>query len=138
MTQPSSVTKTVTAEMAKLRQILYFVTEQARLANLPAEAVYHCKLAVDEAATNIIEHAYEHQAGDITVEVLDAGDQITISLTDSGTPFDPYSVPVPDLTASLEQRTPGGLGIFLIHRVMDEVRYMPGPPLNQLVMVKRK
>lgn len=138
MSRNTQTRKTVSAQMDQLRAILRFVTDFASQMEMNPDTIYHCKLAVDEAATNIIEHAYGDAHGEITVEVEADDDNLTIRLSDSGTPFDPYSVPTPDLSASLEQRTPGGLGIFLMHRVMDHVFYEPGPPVNRLTMVKHR
>ncbi len=138
MSQNVPVRKTVTARMEELRSILHFVTDFAAQVKMTDESIYYLKLAVDEAATNIIEHAYEQMTGEITVEIVAQQDDLIITLIDNGTPFDPYSVPQPDLTAPIEQRTPGGLGVYLMYTVMDEVSYEPGPPTNRLTMVKRK
>jgi len=132
------VTTVLPATFESMRPILKFVTTHAADANLDADAVYQCKLAVDEAATNIIEHAYEGGSGDITIEILKEDGACEIQLIDTGKAFDPAHVPSPKIGAPLEQRQPGGLGIFLMHRVMDEVRYLPGPPYNRLILVKRQ
>jgi anti-sigma regulatory factor (Ser/Thr protein kinase) len=67
------------------------------------------------------------------------GDAITIVLVDHGESFDPSVVPLPDLKADLSDRKIGGLGIFLMRKLMDEVRYEPkADKSNVLTMVKRK
>ena len=67
------------------------------------------------------------------------GDVITITLTDYGESFDPSEVPVPDLKADLSDRKIGGLGIFLMRKLMDHIDYRPGPnQSNVLTMTKRK
>jgi serine/threonine-protein kinase RsbW len=95
-------------------------------------------LAVDEAATNIILHGYQGQEGIIEIEVEQEGDALVVRLRDEAVPFDPTSVPLPDLTVPLEQRAPGGLGIYLIRQVMDEVAYrITSQGGNELTLVKR-
>lgn len=95
-------------------------------------------LAVDEAATNIILHGYQGQEGIIEIEVVQEGDALVVRLRDETVPFDPTSVPPPDLTVPLEQRAPGGLGIYLIRQVMDEVMYrITSQGGNELTLVKR-
>ena len=67
------------------------------------------------------------------------GDTITIILIDRGESFDPSEIPLPDLKADLSDRKIGGLGIFLMRKLMDEVRYEPRPDRsNVLTMIKRK
>lgn len=92
------------------------------------------RLAVHEACTNIIEHAYHSQNGSIRAifERLSDPARIVIHLYDDGQPFDPDSVPAPDLS---EPRT-SGYGLFLIRNLMDEVHYQAAPDCNHLELVK--
>ena len=101
---------------------------------------YSVELAVDEACTNIIEHAYRgSHDGEIECTCDARDDDLTIILRDHGRPFDVASVPEPDLKADLEDRKVGGLGVFLIHKLMDDVRFEPlGKSGNVLTMVKRR
>jgi serine/threonine-protein kinase RsbW len=97
-------------------------------------------LATDEAASNIIEHAYENISDGILELSCDMqGDAIRIILIDRGESFDPSEIPLPDLKADLSERKIGGLGIFLMRKLMDEVHYEPRPDKsNVLTMIKRK
>jgi len=100
--------------------------------------IYQILLAVDEACTNVIKHAYSGQTGIITLtcELLD--DSLVIIIRDRGKPFDPRSVPPPDLEADLEQRKIGGLGIYFMQKMMDDVSYEFSPEEgNKLIMRKR-
>jgi serine/threonine-protein kinase RsbW len=101
---------------------------------------YTVELAVDEACTNIIEHAYRGiKGGDIECTCDAREDNLTIILRDHGHPFNPRSVSSPDLGADLKNRKVGGLGLYLIHKLMDEVRFEPlGESGNVLIMVKRR
>ena len=82
------------------------------------------EMAVDEACSNIIEHAYEGmETGDIEITCDEDDQDITVILRDHGQPFDITTVPIPDISTSLEDRQVGGLGIFLMRTLMDNVRY---------------
>jgi anti-sigma regulatory factor (Ser/Thr protein kinase) len=97
-------------------------------------------LATDEAASNIIEHAYEGvKDGVLDLSCGMEADAIKITLIDYGYPFDPSTIPMPDLKADLSNRKIGGLGIYLMRKLMDEVHYEPRPDKsNVLTMIKRK
>jgi len=97
------------------------------------------QLAVDEAVSNIIEHAYEGREGEsieLTCEV--DGDRLVVTLLDRGRPFDPSRAPAPDVHAGLSERKVGGLGIYLMRKLVDEVRYQATPSGNRLTLVKRR
>jgi serine/threonine-protein kinase RsbW len=96
------------------------------------------QLAVDEAATNVVQHAYDPATpGDLTLSWACDGNRFTIALRDYGRQFDPQNVPPPDITSPLEERQVGGLGLYLITRLMDEVRFDFNPQGgNLLTMVK--
>ncbi len=117
-----------------------FVGNIARKGGFSDKDVYNIQLATDEAASNIIEHAYQNMPGNILeLSCGMKGNIITITLTDYGDSFDPSEVPVPDLKADLSDRKIGGLGIFLMRKLMDDIDYRPGPnKSNILTMTKRK
>lgn len=129
------------AKFEYLDEIREFVGDIARKGGFDEKAVYNIQLATDEAASNIIEHAYEG----ITNGVLELscgmrGNVLTVVLVDHGEAFDPSEIPIPDLKADLSDRKIGGLGIFLMRKLMDEVHYESHPKKNSniLTMIKRK
>jgi serine/threonine-protein kinase RsbW len=129
------------AKFEFLDEIREFVGEIARTGGFSDKEVYNIQLASDEAASNIIEHAYEGISdGFLEISCDVKGDAITIILVDHGESFDPSDVPAPDLKADLSERKIGGLGIFLMRKLMDEVHYdaEPGENRNKLTMIKRK
>ncbi len=134
-----TIVKRVPARLESIRPLMKTFGEFASEVSLGDQAIYQCQLAIDEACTNIIEHAYNHDsAGEIEVIFKMAGDGCTISLTDFGEPYDPTHIPRPEKGRDLEDAQPGGLGLYLMHTLMDEVRYTPSLQGNRLVMVKRR
>jgi len=129
-----------TAKFEFLDEIREFVGTIARAGGFGDKDVYNIQLAADEAASNIIEHAYEGVSNGLLE--LSCGVQsntITIILVDHGESFDPSEIPLPDLKADLSERKIGGLGIFLMRKLMDEVHYEANPNKNNvLTMIKRK
>jgi serine/threonine-protein kinase RsbW len=98
------------------------------------------QLAADEAASNIVEHAYANMNnGEIRITCDTRGKEIIITMHDDGIPFDPSDVKPPNLKADLSERQIGGLGIYLMRKLMDEVRYESKRGAgNLLTMRKRK
>jgi serine/threonine-protein kinase RsbW len=129
----------VEARLENLARVRAFVAEACRKAGAPAETCSALTLAVDEACTNIIEHAYAGTAGGaIEIAVETAPEELRVTLLDRGRPFDPSAVPPPDLTAGWKERPVGGLGWHLIRASVDDVDYEPGPDGgNRLTLVKR-
>lgn len=129
------------AKFEFLDEIREFVGGIARSGGFNDKEVYNIQLASDEAASNIIEHAYEGVSdGILELSCGVNGNAITIILVDHGDSFDPSDVPAPDLKADLSERKIGGLGIFLMRKLMDEVHYEaePGKNRNTLTMIKRR
>lgn len=126
--------------MQVLAQICEFVTAYAQEAGLDEKGVYAVQLAVDEAATNVIEHAYggdDQGEMDITCKIDDQN--LTVTIHDHGRAFNPNLVPEPVTNVPLEQLRSRGLGVFLIRKMMDEVCYEFSPTNgNTLTMVKRR
>lgn len=131
---------TFPAQFEFLDEIREFVAQVAREGGFIEKEIYSLQLAADEAASNIIEHAYEgvsHANIDITCDMR--GDTLTITMRDTGATFDPSEVKHPNLKADLSERQIGGLGVYLMRKLMDEVRYESNPKTgNLLTMTKRR
>jgi len=125
---------------ANLGQISEFVAEQARLAGLDEHRIYEIQMATDEACPNSIEHAYEGQTdGEIYVCCYVENADFIVRVTDFGREFDPDRVPLPDITAPLEERSIGGLGLFFMRRLVDGIEFSIDPIQgNQVVLRKRR
>lgn len=130
---------TVPATLDSLAHISAFVAGATAQAGLDEHTAWQVELAVDEAATNIIEHAYPSEApGAIKLTWQLSANELTITLHDWGQHFDPRAVPAPNVEASLDERQAGGLGIFLMNKLMDSVAYtFDEQNGNVLTMTKR-
>jgi len=133
-------TKRFTCSLNNLEQICNYVTLYARQAGLNDTEVYAVQLAVDEASTNIIEHGYGQECPsriDITCDVQEDG--LKVVIYDDAEPFNPESIPEPEVNVPLEEIKPRGLGIYLMKQMMDEVHYQSSPAMgNTLTMIKHR
>ncbi len=127
----------VKAKLENLAVISDFITKAMKQLGIEQET-FQVQLAVDEACTNIIQHAYSG-GSEKSIRILCSmsGSDLVIQIRNWGKPFDPDSIPPPDLEADLEERRVGGLGIYLMRRMMDKVRYIFNPRrYNELTMIK--
>ncbi|MBN2202486.1 ATP-binding protein [bacterium] len=121
----------------RLEEIRAFVSGIARRSGFVEEEVNKIELAVDEACSNVIEHAYgEERPGDIDVSVRADRDRLTVTVSDNGKSFRFDGVPVPDMKQYLSELRVGGLGIYLMRMLMDDVTYRSRAGRNELRMVK--
>ena len=122
-------------EICRLNQ---FVDEMGEEFSLAPDIVFNLNLVLEEAVVNIINYAYpkeEHETIYLSAKLLEGS--IVLVLTDTGKEFDPTLVPEADITLSAEQREIGGLGIFLIRQIMNEVKYERIEGKNVLTMEKK-
>jgi serine/threonine-protein kinase RsbW len=130
---------TFAAKFEYLEEIREFVGEEARQVGFSDKEIYAIQLAADEASTNIIEYAYDGvEDGKIEIDCNTVEGELEIVMRDKGKPFDPSSVPEPNVKADLSERKIGGLGMYLMRKLMDEVSYESSTGMgNILTMVKR-
>jgi serine/threonine-protein kinase RsbW len=122
---------------SSLSAISEIVKEKSSEAGLQEDSIYSVECAVDEACSNIIEHAYRGEDnGEILVELEVFSKGIKIRLIDHGIPFQPEKIGSPDLKAPLSKRKPSGLGLFMMRKCMDEVSFDFSPEANTLTMTK--
>ena len=108
-------------------------------AGLGLDWVMKFQLVIEEMVSNVIFYAYDSQQQEAAIELRftwEAG-TVSILLRDWGKPFDPTSKEDPDITLSAEDRPIGGLGIFMVKQLMDEVRYERVGSSNLLTLQKR-
>ena len=123
------------SEISKLAQ---FVDEVGEEFSLTPDIVFNLNLVLEEAVVNVINYAYpkeDHQNIYLSAQLHDGS--IVFVLTDTGKEFDPTAAPEADITLSAEDRPIGGLGIFLIRQIMNEVKYERIEGKNVLTMGKK-
>jgi serine phosphatase RsbU (regulator of sigma subunit)/anti-sigma regulatory factor (Ser/Thr protein kinase)/transposase len=125
------------AEESQLDGIRRFVQETSRNTTLTTKDVNSILLAIEEACTNVIRHAYLYGAGTIRVHIAVASDRVIFSIYDRGRSFDFERAGAPDLNRYVQTGRKGGLGIYLIRKIMDEVDYRTIGDENRLRMTKR-
>jgi serine/threonine-protein kinase RsbW len=121
MAESSLVVEGVYKNLARIGD---FVEKFAADIGLDGRSTYALQMAVDEACSNIIEHAYGGEGkGRIEIEFLVIEEGVQVVIKDWGLPFDPDTIAAPNLLAPLEERQEGGLGLFLMRQLMDEVLF---------------
>ncbi len=131
---------TISNDHAYLAQVRDLVSKGVTVGQFPGHYLNRLQIAVDEAVTNIIEHGYAGRPRgsgsiDITVEVNDV--HFKIIIVDHGLSFDPNQMSDIDIQSHVAAGKAGGLGVFLMRKIMDQVdyQYQVGKK-NQLVLVK--
>ncbi len=131
---------TVSGHFKNLSRISDFVTAAAVRAGLDERAVYAVQMAVDEACTNVIQHAYGGEGeGQIRLVCHARVDGLEVIIYDQGQAFDPSQVPELNTQAPLSERALGGMGMFFMRRLLDNVEYhFNTSEGNQLILFKRR
>ncbi len=124
-----------TAALEHISHMVAFVAETAAALGVHPKRVLQLELATEEAVTNICSYAYEVPPGEVVISVYRTAGTVRVDFIDNGVPFDPLAADAPDLQADLENREIGGLGIFLIRRILDEVHYSRRDDRNVLTLV---
>lgn len=120
-----------------LEDVRNFVVMHAQEADFPDTAVEQFKIAVDEACTNVIEHAYGGQADhEVDIAIIIDADRFTVRIRDEGLPFDQSGYQEPNLLEIAKKRKAGGLGVHIIRRLMDRVEYRTRGQVNEIRMTK--
>jgi serine/threonine-protein kinase RsbW len=116
---------TVDSKLENLSVISQFLEDTMRQCQIDTPKNLHAfTLSVDEACTNVIEHAYAYKTdGQITVACILTDEKFAVTIEDNGAPFDPTTIPEPDVNQGLEGRRAGGLGIYFMKKLIDEVKY---------------
>lgn len=126
----------VPAHIDYLGDLRDFVIQIGKKHGFPDKIINAFKLAVDEAATNIIRHAYRDSEGLITIRSIVRKNSLTLCVIDQGAYFDPKRVKDPDLNRYIDIGKKGGLGIFIIRKLMDEIDYRKTEEGNELRITK--
>jgi serine/threonine-protein kinase RsbW len=130
----------ITNDLATLNQVRDLVANAVKKGSFPAHYLNRLQIAVDEAVTNIIEHGYEGKprgAAHIQISASSSPDEFRIVIIDQGTAFDPNTLGDVDIDSHVAAGQSGGLGVFLMRKIMDVVDYhYETGKRNRLLLVK--
>jgi anti-sigma regulatory factor (Ser/Thr protein kinase) len=124
-------------EIEEISKLPLFIEELGDELGLSPELIFNLNLVLEEAISNVVLYAYpkeEHEIITLTAKKIE--NQLIFILTDSGKEFDPTQIPDADITLSAEERSIGGLGIFLIRQIMNRVEYQRIDGKNVLTLGK--
>ena len=126
------------AKLKNLHKMMEFITDLATKVGFCEKDMHKIQLASEEALVNVISYAYPPLENG-KVEILctfKIGKHISITIKDKGLPFNPLEHCKVNVKASIEERKPGGLGIFFFLKAMDELEYQRKEGCNLLFMKK--
>ena len=140
MTVKSHMTIVIPSRTDSLSEVREFVGGAAQMFGFSEEEIANIVLAVDEACTNIIKHAYQYAKDkEIEVDIKLSARSFEIRIYDSGKTFDPEALRPPDLKEHIGHLRRGGLGVYLMKRLMDDVQYNFAPgKRNEVRLIKYK
>ena len=125
-------------QMSELTKVADFLDNLGEEWGITAALVFSLNLVLEEALTNIVLYGFDDgNQHTIEIDFDKDGDELTITLIDDGVQYDPTLKADPDLTLSAEERPIGGLGIFLIKKIMDKVEYQHKENKNFLILTKK-
>ncbi|SCY60740.1 Anti-sigma regulatory factor (Ser/Thr protein kinase) [Lachnospiraceae bacterium XBB2008] len=116
---------TIEAKVDNLDRVLSFVDEQLESAGCSIGIQTQIDIAVEEVFVNIAQYAYDPNVGPATISVETSSNPLKVKLTfmDKGMPYNPLAKDDPDVTQSADERPIGGLGIYMVKNIMDDVEY---------------
>lgn len=130
---------TINSQFERLAEVADFIADAACACGLNEDQTHETQMAVDEACTNVIEHAYRGKPdGTLEITCERRGQEFIVTLRDFGARFDPRAVRAPKTSEPLAKRRIGGLGLFFMRKLMDRVEFdFESGRGNRLTMVKK-
>ena len=130
---------TIETRLEELDRLSAAIEDFGRDNNWPPDLTFQVNLVLEELWLNVVNHGHDGGFHEVEIELTSEAEALTIEITDDGKPFNPLNeAPAPDVTASLEDRSVGGLGLHLVRTLMDELRYRREGGRNHLTLVKRR
>ena len=129
--------KIFVASDASFEDAMAFLEEQMDLAELPMKISMQVSVAFEEMYVNVCHYAYPNEDGTVLVRIVAEDGVLKITLDDTGLPYDPLKKEDPDITLSAEERSIGGLGIFIVRKTMDDMQYEYKDGHNILTILKK-
>lgn len=120
------------------KAVVDFVKGELVEHNCPDKALYQIEVAIEEVLVNIVSYAglSAEEGVEIRCEVLDDPLRVVLQFLDEGVPFDPLAKSDPDISPEGLMEREGGLGIFMVKQMMDEVSYSYENGKNTLTVLK--
>ena len=129
----------VETRLEELDRLSASVEDFAREQGWPTDLTFQVNLVLEELWLNVVNYGHDSGEHVVMIELTSATESLTIEITDDGKPFNPLeNAPIPDVTAALDDRSIGGLGVHLVLTMMDESRYTREGGKNHLILVKRR
>ena len=128
----------IPATLDRLADVRATIREAAAACDAPIDCEDDLVQAVDEAVTNIILHGYRGADGWVEVAAGRTAGDIIVTIQDDAPPFDPLSVPAPDLAIPPERRRPGGMGVHLMRQAADTIVHRPRPGGGNILTITRR
>jgi len=127
------------AKHENLEKFLNFISVLAEQNDLSPDTTMKIRLAIEEALVNILNYAYPECSGDVEICCRKENDtKLILEIFDNGIPFDPLLLPKPDLTSNLSDRKVGGLGVFFMREMAEDVHYRREGDANILTLIFKK
>lgn len=117
--------------LGEIRKAVQALSQEDRLGADIGDALV---LALEELVANVFEHG---GGGEVVLRMVCDGRKLAAEVVDSGPPFDPLAADAPDVQAGIDERPPGGLGVFLVKSLMDRVHYRRSEGHNHVYLTKR-
>lgn len=115
---------TIEARIENLNEVLAFIDTQLEELDCPMKAQMQIDVAVEEIFVNIASYAYAPNTGNATIRFEQEQNNVYITFIDSGIPYDPLAKEDPDISLSAEERGIGGLGIYMVKKAVDDMKYV--------------
>ena len=134
---------TVDATMDNVEKVIQFVCNPLKELDFNKKSIMHVRLACEEILVNIVSYAYEDDSQNtnktmkVKYEIIEDNKEVRIVFEDSGIPFNPLENKDPDITLKGSERKPGGLGIYMTKKIMDDIQYEYTENKNILTVRKK-
>ncbi len=131
-----TATLVIRADLKEVHRVSEAIENAMQDGGFPEMAILDLQLAAEESVVNTIVHGYRGTEGEVSVHIEVNSQSIRVRIEDRAPPFDPLSLPVPDMETDLAERPVGGLGIYLMRQMVDEAHYQYLDGKNVLILIK--
>ena len=124
-------------DLTEIERLAKTVSEFGKRNNLSGEVMYDVRLALEEVVSNIIRYGFEDDYGhQISIQIHLQGEILTLQIKDDGKPFNPLAVETNNIEKPFDEREEGGMGVYIVRKLMDELKYMRAEGNNVLLLRK--